>query len=342
MRATGRTERDCPKMYFKTAVIFASFALIYGLLVFAATEWWQALPLAIALGLTVVAIGFNVMHDGSHAAYSDRHWVNRAAAMSLDLVGGGSYFWHWKHNVFHHTFVNVLGYDTDINLAGLGRLTPHHPRAWIHRWQHLYVWFLYGAMVIKWQLYDDFRLALTSRMGEHRFPRPRGWQWMVFFTGKLVFLSLAFAIPLALHPVWAVAATYAVAAATTGIMLAVVFQLAHCVEQAHFPLASGAGRMDTPWAVHQVETSVDFARHSRVASWLLGGLNFQIEHHLFSRICHVNYPAIAPLVEQTCREFGVAYHYNTTFVSALRSHYRWLRTLGRTDDARPELPMRAA
>jgi linoleoyl-CoA desaturase len=100
--------------------------------------------------------------------------------------------------------------------------------------------------------------------------------------------------------------------------------------------------MDTPWAVHQVETSVDFARHSRVAAWLLGGLNFQIEHHLFSRICHVNYPAIAPLVEQTCREFGVAYHYNTTFMSALRSHYRWLRALGRTDDARPELPIRAA
>lgn len=322
-------------MYFKTAVILASFAFVYGLLVFAATEWWQVLPLAIALGLTVVAIGFNVMHDGSHEAYSDRRWVNRAAAMSLDLVGGSSYFWHWKHNVFHHTFVNVLGYDTDINLVGLGRLTPHHPRAWIHRWQHLYVWFLYGVMVIKWQLYDDFRLALTSRMGAHRFPRPRGSQWIVFFTGKLVFLSLAFAIPLALHPAWAVAATYAVMASTTGIVLAVVFQLAHCVEQAHFPLASGTGRMDTPWAVHQVETSVDFARHSRVASWLLGGLNFQIEHHLFSRICHVNYPAIAPLVEQTCREFGVAYHYNTTFMAALRSHYRWLRALGRTDNARP-------
>ncbi len=329
-------------MYFKTAVILAAFASLYGLLVFVATQWWQALPLAIALGLAVVAIGFNVMHDASHEAYSDRRWVNRAMAKTLDLVGGSSYFWHWKHNVFHHTFVNVVGYDTDINLAGLGRLTPHHPRASIHRWQHLYVWFLYGVMVIKWHLYDDFRLALTSRMGGHRFPGPRRWQLFGFFAGKLVFFTLAFAIPLAFHPAWAVAAAYAVMAATTGIVLAVVFQLAHCVEQAHFPLAGAAGRMDKPWAVHQVETSVDFARHSRAACWLLGGLNFQIEHHLFSRICHVNYPAIAPLVEQTCREFGVVYHYNTTFPVRLRSHYRWLRALGRADEVGPEPLTRAA
>jgi linoleoyl-CoA desaturase len=333
MRTTGRSERDCPEMYAKTAIILASFACLYGLLVFVAAAWWQALPLAIALGLTVVAIGFNVMHDASHEAYSDRRWVNRALAKTLDLVGGSSYFWHWKHNVFHHTFVNVAGYDTDINLAGLGRLTPHHPRAWVHRWQHWYVWFLYGVMAIKWQLYDDFRLALTSRMGAHRCPPPRHGQLIGLVAGKLVFLSLAFAIPLALHPVWAVAAAYAVMASTTGIVLAVVFQLAHCVEDADFPLASGTGRMSTPWAVHQVETSVDFARHSRAACWLLGGLNFQIEHHLFSRICHVNYPVIAPLVEQACREFGVTYHYNTSFFAALRSHYRWLRALGRAHDS---------
>ena len=319
-------------MYFKTAVIVAAFAGVYALLVLVATEWWQALPLAVLLALTSVAIGFNVMHDANHEAYSHRRWVNKMMGMSLDLVGGSSYFWRWKHNVFHHTFVNVIGYDTDINLVGLGRLTPHHPRAPFHRWQHLYVWFLYGAMIIKWHLYDDFRLAVTSRMGGHRFPRPRGAQWIVFGAGKLVFFSLAFAIPLAFHPAWAVAAVYVVAASTMGIVLAVVFQLAHCVELAHFPLDDGAGGIDKPWAVHQAETSVDFARRSRAASWLLGGLNFQIEHHLFSRICHVNYPAIAPLVEQTCREFGVAYHYNPTFAGALRSHYRWLRALGRADE----------
>jgi linoleoyl-CoA desaturase len=172
-------------------------------------------------------------------------------------------------------------------------------------------------------------------MAQHSVPRPRGSQWIVFFGGKLAFMSLAFALPWTLHPVWVVAATYVVTAVSLGIVLAVVFQLAHCVERADFPTEQGSGRLDTPWAVHQVETSVDFARENRVACWLLGGLNFQIEHHLFSRICHVNYPAIAPLVEQTCREFGVEYKHNRTLLSAVRSHYGWLRAMGREPTPAP-------
>ncbi len=333
LHATGRRERGCPAMYLKTAIILVAFLSTYGLLVFVATEWWQALVLAVLLAFTIVAIGFNIMHDANHEAYSDRPWINRLLGVTLDVVGGSSYFWRWKHNVFHHTFVNVIGYDTDINLAGLGRLTPHHRRAWIHRWQHFYAWFLYGVMVIKWQLFDDFRLALTQRMGEHHCPRPRGSQLAVFVAGKLAFFLLAFALPLSLHAFSAVATVYAVTAVITGTLLGVVFQLAHCVEQADFPLEMEKGRMAAPWAVHQAETSVDFARDSRAASWLLGGLNFQIEHHLFSRICHVNYPAIAPIVEKTCRDFSVSYKHNATLLSALGSHYRWLRAMGRPEAA---------
>jgi linoleoyl-CoA desaturase len=328
LRETGRRERDCPEMYRKTAIIFAAFFAVYSLLVFAANAWWQAVPLAILLAFTIVAIGFNVMHDASHGAYSDRRLVNQLMATSLDVVGGSSHFWHWKHVVLHHTFVNVVGYDTDINLAGLGRLTPHHPHAWIHRWQHWYVWLLYGAMVIKWHLYDDFRLVLTGRMGGHVVPSPRRGELATFVCGKLVFALLAFALPLMFHSFWVVAGVYALTASVTGLVLGVVFQLAHCVEAADFMLETSPGRIENAWAVHQVETTVDFARSSAVAAWLLGGLNFQIEHHLFSRICHVNYPAIAGIVEETCAEFGVRYNHNPTVFAALRSHYRWLRHLG--------------
>jgi linoleoyl-CoA desaturase len=316
-------------MYLKTAIILAVFVSTYVLLVFVADEWWQVVPLAIAFALTIVAIGFNIMHDANHEAYSDRRWINRLMGVTLDVVGGSSYFWRFKHNVFHHLYTNVTGYDTDVNLAGLGRLTPHHHHLWIHRWQHLYAWFLYGLMVVKWQLYDDFRLVFRPRMGGHTCPRPCASQLAVFVAGKLVFFGFAFGIPLSLHSVPAVAAVYALIAVVTGVVLGVVFQLAHCVEQAEFPLELERRRMAAPWAVHQVETTVDFARGNRAASWLLGGLNFQIEHHLFTRICHVNYPAIAPVVEKTCREFGVRYKCNRTLFSALRSHYRWLRTMGR-------------
>jgi linoleoyl-CoA desaturase len=101
------------------------------------------------------------------------------------------------------------------------------------------------------------------------------------------------------------------------------------VEAAAFPLpAAGMLRLERPWAVHQVETTVNFLRHSRVASWLLGGLNFQIEHHLLPRVCHVHYPALSPLVEDTCREFGVRYQEHPSFWAGIASHYLWLRRMG--------------
>jgi linoleoyl-CoA desaturase len=328
-RSTGRRQRDCPAMYVKTAVLLACFAACYALLVFVAQAWWQALPLAVLLGLAAAGIGFNVQHDGGHRAYSDRPWVNRLMALTLDLIGGSSYLWHHKHGVIHHTYVNITGHDTDIDLGILGRLTPHQKRLPFHRWQHYYLWPLYGLMAIKWHLFDDFRDLITGRIGEHRVPRPRGWELALFLAGKAVFFSLAFGIPALFHPLGAVLLFYGVAAVVGGIVLSLVFQLAHAVEQAEFPLPrEGSGRIEKGWAIHQVETTVDFARQSRVASWLLGGLNFQVEHHLFPRVCHVNYPAISKLVEQACPEFGVRYAEHRSFWAGVAAHFRWLRRMG--------------
>lgn len=327
-RLPGRRPRDCPVMYAKSAVLLGAFAASYGLLVFAAETWWHGLLLAVVLGLTGAAIGFNVEHDGSHQAYSDRVWINRLAAMTLELLGGSSYLWRWKHGLFHHTYVNIAGHDPDIALGILARLSPHQRRRQHHRWQHVYLWAFYGLLPIKWQLIGDFRALITRRIGGQPVPRPRGGELLVFVAGKVVFFTGAFLVPLALHPAWAVLAGYAIATFVAGITLSVVFQMAHCVEEAEFPVpAEPGGRVARAWAVHQVETTVDFARRSRVAAWLLGGLNFQIEHHLFPRICHVNYPAIATLVEQTCREFGIRYTAHRSFRAGLASHFRWLRRM---------------
>ena len=326
-RSSGRRQRDCPQMYLKTAIILGSFATLYICLVFIATSWWQAVPLAVLLGLAAALVGFNIEHDGSHKAYSDHAWVNKLMAMTLDLVGGSSYVWRWKHVVFHHMYVNITGHDTDIDLGIFGRLDPSSRRRVFHRWQHWYLWPLYGVMTIKWHFYDDFRDLVSGRMGENPFPRPRGWELVIFIACKLGFFALAIGIPLLFHPLWVVALFYVVATVVVGMVLSVVFQLAHCVEQAEFPLPDG-GRIANAWAVHQVESSVDFARDSRMAAWLLGGLNFQIEHHLFPHICHVNYPAISGLVENTCREYGVHYTANPSFRAGVASHYRWLRRMG--------------
>lgn len=327
--STGRRMRDCPQMYVKTGVILGSFALLYALLVFVASAWYVALILAALLGLATALIGFNIMHDGGHGAYSSRPRINRLMAMSLDLIGGSSYLWRWKHGVLHHTFPNVAGQDADIDVGVLARLAPHQPRHRYHRWQQWYIWPLYGVLGLKWHLYDDFRDVLTGRIGRRRIPRPSGKELAVFVGGKALFFGLAFSVPLLVHPVWVVAVYYAATVFVLGMVLSVVFQLAHCVREAEFPLPHAeTSRLEHPWAVHQVETTVDFLRRSRVASWLLGGLNFQIEHHLFPRICHVHYPALSKLVEATSREFGVNYHAHRTIWAGVASHFRWLRTMG--------------
>jgi linoleoyl-CoA desaturase len=328
-RSTGRRPRDCPKMYLKTAIVMIWFAASYGLLVFGAGAWWTALPLAVSLGLSLAAVGFNIQHDGAHQAYSRRLWVNKLMAMTADLIGASSYLWRWKHNVFHHTYVNVAGHDTDIDVGRFARLSPHAPRLRWHRWQQFYLWPLYGLMAARWHLFGDFHEVIAGKMGPHRIPRPRGWDLAVFLGGKLISLTIAFVIPLCWHPIWEVALFYLIVTGVMGIVLAVVFQLAHCVGEAEYPLpAANTLRMEQAWDVHQVQTTVDFARKSWILCWLLGGLNFQIEHHLFPRICHVHYPALSKIVEEACHEFGVRYVSHRTFLAGVISHFRWLRRLG--------------
>ena len=319
-------------MYVKTAIVCLWFVTSYALLVFMAAAWWQALPLAISLGLAMAAIGFNIQHDGAHGAYSNFRWINRLSALTLDMLGGSSYAWDRSHNSIHHTYANITGHDEDINLGLLGRLSPHQKRLRIHRFQHLYLWVLYGFLAIKWQVYDDFRDILKGRIGGQQLVRPTGWDLVVFISGKSAFFSLALLIPALSCGVGVTIVFYFVATFVQGVTLSVVFQLAHCVENAEFPVPDDeTGQIENAWAIHQVQTTVDFARNNRLISWFTGGLNFQIEHHLFPRICHVNYPAISGLVEKTCRELGINYAVHPTFFAGIASHFRWLRRMGQLD-----------
>ena len=328
-RRTGLRPRDDPRMYLKVAISLAWLVASYLLLVFWAQAWWQVLLGVISLGVAVPCVGFNVMHDAGHHALSDRPWVNQLMFLVLDLLGGSSYIWARKHNIVHHTYVNITGHDDDVAIGVLGRLTPHQKWLPFHRYQHWYLWPLYGLIPLKWYFFDDFRDVLRGRIGEYPIARPRGGDLAILLGGKLAFVCLAFAIPLMRHSPPAVVLCVAAVSLIEGVVLAVVFQLAHTVEEASFPMPNPeTGRMDGRWAVHQVETTVDYARANPFITWFVGGLNYQIEHHLLPQVCHVHYPAIAGVVEATCREFGVRYLYRDTFAAAVASHYRWLRRLG--------------
>ena len=326
---TGQSPYGGRRMVVKTAIVLAWFLASYLVLVFVAQTWWQGLLLSASLAFAMGGIGFSIQHDANHGAYSQRRWVNRLAGLTLDLLGASSYLWQWQHNVFHHTYPNLSGADNDIDFLPFARLSPAQPYYRWHRFQQFYLWILYGFLYPKWNFIDDFKNVAKGRIVQSRFPRPRGWRLVEAIAGKLVFFSWAFLVPMLFHRWWIVLAFYATTAYMLGVLLAVVFQLAHCVEDAEFPDVSPVThRIPRAWAVHQVNTSVDFAQTNRVLTWYLGGLNFQIEHHLFPKISHLHYPRLSGIVRAVCAEFGVRYAVHENLGAAVSSHWRWLRRMG--------------
>lgn len=327
---SGLSRRGSPWMTLKTATLLSWFAASYVFLVFGAAAWWQALAGAISLGLAMAGIGFSIQHDANHGGYSESRKLNRLLALTLDMIGGSSYLWGWKHNIFHHTHTNVTGSDPDINAEPMLRMSPFQPLRWVHRFQHLYFWMLYAWMPAKWHLVDDFESVARASIGGHKVPRPKGWELAGFIGGKALFFGWSLVLPAFFHPLWQVLLFHLVASWTLGVTLGLFFQLAHCIEEADFPKPEGANfKLSRDWAVHQVRTTVDFAPRNKLLTWYLGGLNFQVVHHLFPKVCHVHYPALSRLVAETCGEFGERYLVHRSITAALLSHARWMYRLGR-------------
>ena len=323
----GSTGRDDPRQYLKAALILGWFFTSYALLLFVASSWWTAAMLSVSLGLAMAGIGFNLMHDGGHGAYSRFPLVNRVMALSLELLGGSSYVWKWKHNVIHHIHPNLGGIDDDLEVGPWARMARHQPRRWIHRYQQFYMWALFGLLPFKWYLLD-IRNFRRGAIGEQRFPRDNPTERAIFIAGKLLLPLWALALPMIWHSPWVVLLVYFTSFFTTGVVLSVTFLLAHCVEDAQCPALPPSGRVEIEWGAHQVQTAVDFSPNNRLLSWYVGGLNCQIEHHLFPQLSHVHYPAIARLIRELCAELGVRYVVHPTLSRALRAHFRWLRLMG--------------
>ena len=326
---TGRDRRDVPQMYRKTAIILVWFVASWALLVFAAQNAWQGIACAMSVGLSIAAVGMSIQHDANHGAYSKHVWVNRIFGATLDVMGVCSFIWRPKHNTAHHTFTNVEGIDYDLDFGGLARLSPEQPRRFWHRQQHFYLWFFYGFLLPKWVFFDDFVIMKKRYVGVHKLPAPTMATWIGFVAWKVFFIGWAIVVPAMFHPLWQVVVFHAIAAFTLGATLGTMFQLAHCVGAAEFPQMPAAGeRMKNDWAKHQLATTVDFAPKSAVLTWFCGGLNFQVEHHLFPKTCHLHYPALARIVAKVASDHGLEHRVHATFAMALGSHFDHLRKLG--------------
>jgi linoleoyl-CoA desaturase len=323
------SRRDAPRMYAKSVLILAVAFGSYTLLMFGSVAWWQGVILAISLALGMAGIGFSVQHDANHGGYSRKKWINRLMGVSLDMIGGSSVIWYWKHNIVHHTYTNVSGVDVDIEIEPLLRLAPDQPRRFYHRYQHFYVWVLYALMPLNWHFWADYRDLMNGHISGLPFPKPTRRELAGTFLGKAFFYGWALVLPLFLHPAWAVLGFYLIVSSVLGIVLTTTFQLAHCLNETEVvEIGPGAGPLTVGWAEHQVRTTANFAPGDRFLTWYLGGLNYQIEHHLFPKVCHVHYPALSPIVAATCREFGIPYQSHPTVRKAVVSHFRWIRRLG--------------
>ncbi len=317
------------QLYLKLIILSLAAVGLYVFLVFFNANVYAGLLASGLLGFTLACIGFNVMHDACHGSYSDKKWVNELLGLSLNAMGGNAFIWKQKHNIIHHTYTNIDGVDDDIAKMPFIRQCASQKHLGMHRYQHFYSVLLYSLASVLWVFVFDFLKYFSSKVQNTSFAKMSTKEHIIFWVSKVFYIGVYIALPVYMlgWPAWL--AGFFTLHAVMGITLAMVFQLAHVVEVTHFEDAKDHDlKVPNEWAVHQVITTADFATGNKVVSWFLGGLNFQVEHHLFPRISHVHYPQVSRILKEYCEKYKVPYHQFPSVGSALASHFRFMKYLG--------------
>ncbi len=318
------------KLYTKTAVLVPFTVFIYIYLLTASYGPWGGIILSVIFGLALVSIAFNVMHDACHGSFSSKKWVNEVMGLSMNALGSNAFLWKIKHNIIHHTYTNVDGIDDDIAKHPLLRLCPSQKWFPGHRYQFIYLFFLYSISTFAWLLASDYVKYFKKKINSTPISAISKKEHFIFWISKALYAVFYIVIPIMVlgWAKWLIG--YSIMMAVMGFVLSIVFQLAHVVEKTSFELADeeNAKVIDTEWAVHELMTTADFAPGNKIVTWFTGGLNFQVIHHLFPRISHVHYPAIQKIVRRECARFNLPYHYYPTMMEAIMSHIRLMKKLG--------------
>ena len=329
--ATGSVSSKAnASMVAKTFILLSVTFGAYGLILSNRFSPWQMLGLAVVMGAGVAGIGFGIAHDALHGAYSSSPRVNKLLGFSFELMGASGYMWKITHNVIHHTYPNIHGLDEDLEATPLLRLSPQARMRSFHRFQHLYGFAAYGLTTLAWVFIKDYRYFLMRDLGPFRGKQHPRSEVATLFVAKLLYYGYTIVIPLMVLKIawWQFLIGYLAMHLTSGVILGIVFQLAHLVEDTEHPIPESNGQMDNAWMIHQMETTSNFAMSNRILSWYVGGLNYQVEHHLFPKVCSVHYPALSRIVRDTAVKHGVPYHHHETMRAAIRSHYQTLKRLG--------------
>lgn len=288
------------------------------------------------MGFALAGIGMSIMHDANHGAYSSNEKVNAWMGFTLNLCGGAIFNWKIQHNLMHHTYTNISNYDEDIEDKLIMKFDPHTQVKWYHRFQWFMAFVLYGIITLYWVTLKDFvqyRKYIQNGVNRNSPAKNR------VVLAKIILLKLIYFFVILVLPIFIIGipASYVISGFLLmhfigGFILSTVFQLAHTVDETDHPLPNKDGVIENDWAIHQMQTTMNFCRGNKFLSWYLGGLNYQVEHHLFSRISHVHYPAISHIVKATAEEYGVPYLESPSLMQALGSHVRALKKFGKLPD----------
>src|SRR6185295_14544382 len=220
--------------------------------------------------------------------------------------------------------------DDDIEARPLLRLCNEQRLYKIHKYQHFYFWAAYALLYMYWVFVSDYTKYFKGKIGSTPLRKMTLSEHLLFWGYKLAHAFIFVALPIYVVGFMPWMIGFLSMSLVTGFVLSIVFQLAHTVEHTHFPLPNNAtGQMEDEWAIHQIKTTANFATRNKVVSWLVGGLNFQIEHHLFPKISHVHYPAISKIIRKACEDYGIKYLEYPKVRLAVASHVAYLRQLGR-------------
>ncbi|MFY7908842.1 MAG: fatty acid desaturase family protein [Emticicia sp.] len=319
------------KLLFKAIFMLSLYLIPFALILTGNFTPLQMLCLTVVMGLGVAGVGMSVMHDAIHGSFSSSSKLNKLFGASIYLLGGNVYNWDVQHNKLHHTYTNLHDIDEDITGKFMLRLSSGDKLKGIHRFQHIYAFFLYSLMTISF-LWKDFKeISLYNKMAETGLVKPFPKKELVtLIISKIGYVLFIFVLPMLMLDItigqWF--AGFMAMHCTAGIILSTVFQLAHIVEGAAQPAVDDRGNIENAWAIHQLNTTANFAGNNRILSWYIGGLDYQVEHHLFPNISHVHYPAIASIVKNTAEDFGIVYNNKESFTKGLQSHIRMLHNLG--------------
>lgn len=325
------SQRGNTALFFKAFFMYAVVLSVYSVLVFVQPESILINVLLLTVFGTFLAfIGFNVMHDSCHGAFSNNSNINEVFGYSMNFLGAESRFWKVKHNVLHHTYTNVDGVDDDIFKPPFLRMSPNQPYNKLHKYQSIYMMLLYGVSTIFWVFWMDFQKYFTDRVHTTDLPKKKPADHLSFWLTKLFYIGFYMLVPIIFvgFSKWIIG--FLIFNFVMGVVMSVVFQLAHVVEGAAFADAQATGilSIEDDWAIYQLKTTYDFCPDNKFLTWALGGLNFQVEHHLFPKVSHVHYPQIRKIVRELAAKYGIKHNEFNSFGEALSSHFKMMHQLG--------------